>query len=121
MLPALLLHCTYLLTVLKNPRFLIPFSFRVLVGDSRFTIPLTIVLHLSFCLRVTKVAIVICLLFCAGGCAILKRLAFRDHELPFLWFAVVNRLGDCDPIGLIVRKCRAIDCYSNRENVSKNL
>ena len=48
------------------------------------------------CLRIAKVAIVIRLDFRVGGCAILMRLAFRDHELPFLWLAIVNCLGDCD-------------------------
>jgi len=54
------------------------------------------VIRLSFYLRVAKVTIVIHLVFLVGSCAILMRLAFRDHELPFLWLAIVNRLDDCD-------------------------
>ena len=53
-------------------------------------------IRLSFYLRVAKVTIVIHLVFLVGSCAILMRLAFRDHELSFLWLAIVNRLGDCD-------------------------
>ena len=53
-------------------------------------------LRLSFCLRVAKVAIVTHLESRVGDCAIFMRLAFRDHKLPSLWLAIVNRLGDCD-------------------------
>ena len=78
----------YLLTALKIPKFLIPIS-SLFIGDSRFTIPLVIVLRPSFFLRVVKVTIVIGLIFRVGGCAIVIHLVFRDCELPFLWHAIV--------------------------------
>ena len=37
-------------------------------------------------------AIVICLVFCIGGCAKVICLAFRDYELPFLWLVIVLKL-----------------------------
>ena len=73
-------------------RFLILFLFRF-IGVSRFTIRLANVFRLLFCLRLVKVAIVICLVFCAGGCLMVICLAFHDCELPFLRFATVNHLS----------------------------
>ena len=67
-----------------------------MIGDSRFTIRLAIVFCLSFFLCVAKVVIVIRLVYCVGGCAMLMLLAFHDCDLPFLWHATVIRLRDCD-------------------------
>ena len=72
-------------------------------------------LRLSSFLRVAKVAIVICLVFRAGGCAIVIRLVFCDCELPFLWHAIVIRLRNCDwlvPYHAIVIHLAVCDCDS---------
>ena len=76
-------------------------------------------LRLSLCLRLAKVAFVICLVFRVGGCVMVIRLAFHDYELPFLWLAVLNFYCDCDcfvfghaivihPMCLALRDCDSL-------------
>ena len=69
-------------------------SLRLAILVSLFVLRLCFVFRSA--LRLAKVAIVICLVFRVGGCAMGIRLAFCNYELPFLWLAIINCLCNCD-------------------------
>ena len=111
-LSVLLLYCIYF-QYLKNPRFLIPFSF-CLIGVCSFNFLFAIVIRLSFRICLAKVAIGICLVFCVAGCVMVICRSFL--------VGLLNRLGDCDslfvlgtvmvicPIRLVLRDRDLLTC-----------